>query len=214
LNYGSTNDVYRLATAGASMPKTGHFHCVLCDHQTSILTVKEAAKKVGVCDQTMYVWVRQKKVHVMRTASGQIRICYRSLLLSEQSAQEPPRVALVDVRIKLAMRVLDEQYSYAEPTLGKLSKQLGISMWHFAKLFKKNTGVCFKEYIKDLRMKKAAELLRNTFLSIKEISISIGYKHVSDFDHQFKAVYGVQPSAYRRAHLEVGEDHQARNPKE
>jgi hypothetical protein len=50
----------------------------------------------------------------------------------------------------------------------------------------------------DVRMRKAAELLSATDLSIKEIAADVGYKHVSDFCHHFKQVYGLASSEYRR----------------
>lgn len=195
------------------MSRAGYFQCLVCYRQTPLLTVKEAAQLVGVSDRAVYVWVKRKKIHVMKTVSGQLRICQRSLLSTGEPEAEASRVTPGDQRIKLALRILDEEYQHYDRTLNELSKQLGISMWYFARLFKKNTGIGFREYLRGLRMKKAAELLGGTLLSVKEISISVGYKHVSDFDHHFKAVYGIQPSAYRRVRLTLGKVRQA-NPQE
>lgn len=192
------------------MPRTSHFRCLVCYRPTAMLTVKEAAKVVGVSDRAMYAWAKQKRIHVMKTVSGQLRICQRSLLLTEEPEAERPRVTPGDMRVKLALRILDKEYRHYDRTLDELCKQLGISVWHFARLFKKNTGTSFRAYLINLRLKKAAELLRSTLLSVKEISTSVGYKHVSDFDHHFKAVYGIQPSIYRIAQLRQGESRQTK----
>lgn len=196
------------------MPRTGYFQCRVCYRKTAMMTVKAAAAMVGVSDRAIYSWVKQKKVHVVRTVGGQFRICQHSLFFSAEPEAERAAIMPADVRIKLAVRILDKEYSRTDPTLDKLSKQLGISMWYFGRLFKKNTGVGFREYIKALRMKKAAEMLSSTLLSVKEISISVGYKYVSDFDHHFKSVYGVQPSEYRRAQLALSESGRTQPPDE
>lgn len=186
------------------MSSLGYFKCLICYRRTSLLTVQQAAKLVGVSDRTVHVWVRRKKIHTMKTVSGQLRVCQRSLFLAEEpgadGAQPPPG----DVRVELALRILHEKYPHYDCTLDEMSKQLGISMWYFARLFKKNTGMGFREYLRGLRIRKAAELLSGTLLSVKEIAIKVGYKHVSDFDHHFKEVYRIQPSAYRRVRLTIG----------
>ncbi len=56
-----------------------------------------------------------------------------------------------------------------------------------------------KEYLRDLRLKKAVLLLQDPTLSIKEIAAAVGYKYVSDFDHHFKSTYGMRPGEYRRS---------------
>jgi len=73
------------------------------------------------------------------------------------------------------------------------------SVGSLSRLFKKETGVSFRQHVREVRMRKAEEMLRRTLLSIKEIAAEVGYKHVSDFDHHFKEVYGMTPREYREA---------------
>ena len=47
--------------------------------------------------------------------------------------------------------------------------------YHFSKLFKKKTGQNFIEYLTEIRIGKAKELLRNTDMSMKEVSMQVGY---------------------------------------
>lgn len=185
------------------MPSSGYFQCPICCCDVVMVPVKKAAGIVGVSNSTIYLWARQERIHVNRIAGGQIRICQPSLVTTSQNVNGSASIPPTDVRIKLAIKIIDEQYSHADPTLGKLAKQLGLSIYYLARLFKKNAGLGFREYLRKLRLKKAEELLQVTALSIKEVAAAIGYKHVSDFDHHFKAAYGMRPSEYRRFHLRI-----------
>jgi len=54
------------------------------------------------------------------------------------------------------------------------------------------------QYLKLLRLLEAERLLKTTFLSVKEIANRVGITNASHFVREFKRVYGVAPTAYRR----------------
>ncbi len=64
-------------------------------------------------------------------------------------------------------------------------------------LLQKYRGTTFREYLQDVRMGHAAELLRNTPLSVKEIALATGYHNSSHFYHLFERHFGVSPAMYR-----------------
>jgi AraC-like DNA-binding protein len=175
------------------------FWCQLCDQETAQVDVKKAAHVTNVTNRTIYLWAREGRIHVNRTDDGRLMICQPSLDLIAKNNHTQRHQNGIDGRIKLVIKLVEQQYEKDEPTLGKMAQHAGLSIWYLARLFKKNTGVNFGEYLRNLRMKKAESLLRDTFLSIKEIAAATGYKHVSDFDHHFKATYGMRPGEYRRA---------------
>ncbi len=71
---------------------------------------------------------------------------------------------------------------------------------YLCRLFKKNTGENYSEYIKKKRFDKALDLLRNgEKISIAEISTMLGYKSQSHFQNIFKREFGITPDAYRKA---------------
>ncbi|MEG0501781.1 MAG: helix-turn-helix transcriptional regulator, partial [Cellulosilyticaceae bacterium] len=55
----------------------------------------------------------------------------------------------------------------------------------------------FREYIIDIRLEKAKEMIRNTELTIKEIGINIGYEDPNYFTKIFRKKIGITPSEYR-----------------
>lgn len=83
-------------------------------------------------------------------------------------------------------------------TLPQLAARHHISNEHLSRLFKKEIGDTITDYIANLRVKKAAELLKSSELSISEISMYVGYPDSNYFVKKFKKRYGMTPSTYRR----------------
>ena len=68
----------------------------------------------------------------------------------------------------------------------------------FSYAFKQYTGQNFVNYLKDIRIAKAQELLRTSDLKIIEISRAVGYENEKNFMKIFKSLCGVTPGEYRR----------------
>ncbi|MFS0855925.1 response regulator transcription factor [Paenibacillus taichungensis] len=83
--------------------------------------------------------------------------------------------------------------------LKDLSAQFYINQVYCCQLFKKNLGKTFSEYVSELRIKKARELLRKTDLSIEEIAIQTGYVEYYYFNKVFKKHCGITPSKFRKS---------------
>ena len=82
-------------------------------------------------------------------------------------------------------------------SLEYVSERIFISSSYLSHLFKKETGQNFIEYLRDFRLKKSCELLKNTNLRITEICKKIGYDSASYFNTIFRQVYGITPAQYR-----------------
>lgn len=85
-----------------------------------------------------------------------------------------------------------------EFSLARLAAQVGISEFHFNRLFKKATGVPPSQYLIRLRMDAARRLLRETDHSVIRIGNEIGYSNPSHFARIFRKESGLTPSEYRR----------------
>ncbi len=82
-------------------------------------------------------------------------------------------------------------------SLDDVSRHLNLSPYYFSKLFKSETGTTFVEYLTNLRMERAQELLKDESLSIKEICAAVGYADPNYFSRTFKKNVGVTPTVYR-----------------
>ena len=86
----------------------------------------------------------------------------------------------------------------AHLTAEDIAMRLGCTAPTLKKYFRKVYGVPMYTYLQDIRMKKAAEDIRDTDRSIADIAYEAGYQNQSKFCSLFKKTYGVTPTEYRR----------------
>src|SRR6201992_3306867 len=89
---------------------------------------------------------------------------------------------------------------YAEPLgVGDMAAAAGLSRAHFSREFRRAVGESPHGYLLTRRLGPAAALLRTTDHSVTEICFSVGLASLGSFTTSFKRIYGVTPTAYRRA---------------
>lgn len=88
-------------------------------------------------------------------------------------------------------------YFHKDISLDDVSREVDISPYYFSKLFKDDTGENFIDYLTNIRIEKAKELLLNKELSIKEIGIKVGYSDPNYFSRIFKKCINKTPTEYR-----------------
>ena len=81
--------------------------------------------------------------------------------------------------------------------LEKLAAQVGLSPYHFSRLFKRETGYTPHEYLLRTRLSTARYLLKTTARTVKEIGYDTGFSSESRFCSVFKRQEGMTPTAYR-----------------
>ena len=101
-----------------------------------------------------------------------------------------------DPRVRAAVDFMNAN-SDRKITVEDLAKLANISSVHFSRLFKLETGRTASSYLIGLRLAKARQLLRTTFLSVKEVMAAVGYYSKGHFARHFKRQFGVSPSEYR-----------------
>ena len=84
-------------------------------------------------------------------------------------------------------------------SLDEMAERVNISASHLGRLFRSQTGLPPKAYLQHLRLEHAARLLRETFLTIKQIRLHIGYTDKTMFIKTFKTKYGTTPNEYRKS---------------
>jgi AraC-like DNA-binding protein len=105
-----------------------------------------------------------------------------------------------DWRVRRIVLFIDAEDGKVGPDMADICEKLdlGISAEYAVKLFKKHTGIGFRDYAAHRRLWKAANQLAETSLSIKVIAADLGYNSPQDFSRRFKFQYQVKPTEYRR----------------
>ncbi|MCL6585970.1 MAG: response regulator [Anoxybacillus sp.] len=92
---------------------------------------------------------------------------------------------------------LHENY-HRDLSLEEVAESVHLTPHYFSKLFKKQTGQTFIDYVTKLRIEKAKELLRDERLNIKEVCYDVGYKDPNYFSRVFKKWTNLTPKEYRQ----------------
>jgi len=106
----------------------------------------------------------------------------------------------MDWRIKKLKEFIDTNVRNAAWNFDEVCRQLhlGISVYQASRLFERSVGVGLRKYATQRRFERAAEMLRNTHSSIKEIAAELGYQWAEDFARGFKKEFRLSPTEYRQ----------------
>ena len=99
--------------------------------------------------------------------------------------------------IRQAKDYIEEHYADPELCLNRVAARANLSASHFSTVFSQETGQTFKEYLTEIRMHRAKELLRMTMLRSAEIAYQVGYNDPHYFSAVFKKNTGLSPMEFR-----------------
>jgi len=101
-----------------------------------------------------------------------------------------------NVLIERVMKVINDNLDNSELNVEMLSKQVGLSRVQLYRKLKEITGLSAGEYIRNIRLKQAAKLLKEKKINISQVSYMVGFNSQSHFTTAFKNFYGMTPSEY------------------
>ena len=121
-----------------------------------------------------------------------ISIKMQQLIVSERQSSTRSFVDKAEDYVK-------DNYADKELTIESICNYLGVSSAYFSTVFKKETGKTFINYLTEIRMKKAVELLIDQNEKTYIIAEKTGYADPNYFSYVFKKQYGMSPSKYKAA---------------
>ena len=96
-------------------------------------------------------------------------------------------------------KVFMEKYYGDKIELDKLAAAAFMSRFHYVRIFQQIYGVTPRQYLRDLRIAKARELLKEAH-SVTQVCYDVGYESLPTFSKVFKRGTGYSPKAYRELH--------------
>lgn len=94
-------------------------------------------------------------------------------------------------------RIVEENIDSIDLKTSFVSEQCGISEKQLYRIFKKHLGITITEYIRKVRLEKAAQLLTQKYFTISEVAYMVGFSSPSYFSKCFQEHYGTAPSTYQ-----------------
>jgi AraC-like DNA-binding protein len=98
-------------------------------------------------------------------------------------------------RVRKIFRMVESGTNFS---IRDLALEFHLSTSYLQRLFKHQTGVSMGEWLSEQRLQRAAHLLANSYLSVKEIAYSVGYEHASSFTRAFERRFAQAPARYRK----------------
>lgn len=134
-----------------------------------------------------------------RTTSANLELIKTAVCKSAANCNGIAPGALIPIVQDCRLRkVLQKIASDSPQTIQDLALECNLSESHLQHLFKECTGLGLGRLLIERRMKRAAELLAQTNLSIKEIAWSVGYEHTSSFTRAFERHFREAPRCFRQ----------------
>ncbi|SEC47467.1 response regulator [Paenibacillus sp. GP183] len=99
--------------------------------------------------------------------------------------------------VDMAKEYTQQHYHESDISINKLCNHLHISAGYFSSIFKKETKMTFVNYLMQIRMDAAKELLRSTDLKAFEVAEKVGYSDPNYFSFSFRKQVGISPKEYR-----------------
>ncbi|WP_304943325.1 helix-turn-helix domain-containing protein [Vallitalea guaymasensis] len=103
-----------------------------------------------------------------------------------------------NVHVKKAIQYIHEHYTQCI-NLDDLCIDLSVNKSYFCKVFKKETGFTFSNFLNNYRVEKSKNLLKNTNLSLLDIAVSVGFNTQNYYSIAFKKFTDKTPLKYRNS---------------
>lgn len=132
------------------------------------------------------MWFRSKALEIaahlfFRPANGEL-LCTRTQRLARE-------------RIEKARLILKERMT-EPPSLEELAKLVNCSPFYLSRQFAQEGGLTMQQYLREVRMERAAELLRTGQCNVTEAALEVGYNSLSHFSSTFRETFGCCPGFY------------------
>ena len=118
--------------------------------------------------------------------------CSIRMYLQKQTAHQPQELS------DQMVSYLKSNYSSVDFSLQTMAEAFEMSPPNLSTYFKKKTGKTILNYLTELRIEKAKELLSGSNMSLHDIALEVGYYSFTSFMRRFKQYAGITPGEYRK----------------
>lgn len=114
----------------------------------------------------------------------------------------------MDRRIKAVLTLLQQEWR-TTVRVRELASRCNLGTSRLEHLFKRDTNMSIRDFVRERRLAEAANMLRGTEEPVSVVSFRSGFPDVSNFNHAFKKRYGMSPRQYRERQLDCSFDEES-----
>jgi len=175
-----------VARAAAGKPATGVGEVLRLGSELQQLVISLRHPPVLAAAQSL--WYESKALELMTA-------CFfretEDLFCSRQNR-------LAQERVEKVLRILKRDLA-AVPPLEEIAREVGCSHFYLSRTFSKEMGVTIPQHLRQLRLERAAELLKSGDYNVTEAALEVGYNSLSHFSAAFHEMFGCCPGLYPMA---------------
>lgn len=172
------------------------------------ITLEEFEDRIEVFDILVQDFVRSEKNFLSRVDSHRTK---REAAATLDRRWTVPRESPTAVHVQNAIDHIENHFTDSQLNLASIAQELKVHPDYLSKLFVEQIGIRIKQYLSELRVDKAKNMLRNTDWQVKCIARKTGHSNAHWFSHLFKVQTGHTPLEYRRRMRESDDRSSPRN---
>ena len=153
--------------------------------------------------------VKPFNMDILRRTIGNLIHMYHTLQLKygrndqlEELVEDVKMKSPDEKLLERVMSVINHNLGNADLSVDKIADEVGISRVHLYRKMKELTGQTPHDFIRNIRMKKAANLLASADMNVSEVMYACGFSNAASFSTVFKKMYGMSPREYMNEHHE------------
>lgn len=145
--------------------------------------------------------VQNESAIIASQSMEELRELLLKIITSTVSFREEKTASCYSLTCRRAVQYIHAHLSDVALNMRDTAAYVALSNSHFSTVFSQEMGMTFTEYVTNMRMNKAKELLRNTDMLSQDIASQVGYNDRHYFSYLFKKTTGQSPSDYRKQNL-------------
>lgn len=170
-------------------------HMLLNELQTVLFRI---IRRIGTQESEYRLYYNKLEENSNKTLLSQITITLNLYKKICNDIAEKKKLQDASALTSSIASYIDINYGDKNLSLTSVADIFNISEPYLSSIFKQSLGINFSTYMEGVRIDKAKELLKNTKLSIGDISENVGYCSANSFCRAFKRVTGISASEYRK----------------
>lgn len=169
----------------------------------SVLTRRFLESGIDLYDAFNDFWIDPYSVLGRSRTLPEIEQWLAAIVLEAAAVLEEERKANIKNIVAEVQKLIYEGYADADLSLSTLAGKVYLSPSYLSKLYKKETGETYVEFLTRVRMDEAKKLLKSTGMKSSEIGLKVGYVNAQYFCYLFKKYCGMSPIEYRETNAHI-----------
>ena len=141
-----------------------------------------------------------KTIQNLLSSHDRLRNTYSGQQLPTSQIDTPESKSPDERLLERVIKVVNQHLNDPTLTTDFIAKEVGLSRVHLYRKLKELTNQSARDYVRNIRLAKAAELLAQKKVAVSEVANLVGFSNPNNFATAFRELYGMTPTQYMEQH--------------